>query len=118
MYLRVLPRDLFNESNLLKCLGRVALLIEDGKAPDGMRLEHTNQTGGFEIDQNPGSGDLCCLNLMLVTKAGRAHIWRGLNSRDEWPITIGTEDLEDIEVLDGAGNFTEEFLAWAKGTKP
>ena len=113
-YKRVIPRDLFNESSLLKCLGRVALLIADGKAPEGMRLEHTNPTKGFEIDQSPSSGDLCCLNLVLVTKGGRAFIWRGLNSREEWSIFVGTDYYEDIELLDSKGNFTAEFLAWTQ----
>lgn len=117
-YRRVIPRDLFNEANLLKCLGRVALLIEDGKAPDGMKLDHTNSSCSFEIDQSPGSGDLCCVNLILVTKKqGRVLIWRGLNSRDEWPIFVCTADDDEIGVFDDAGNFTEEFLAWEKGTK-
>jgi hypothetical protein len=115
-YRRVIPRDLFNEANLLKCLGRISLLIEDGKAPEGMRLAYTNPTRGFEIDQSPGSGDLCCLNLMLVTKAGRAHIWRGLNSRDEWPIFVVNADEEEIEVFDDNGAFAKEFLMWAKGS--
>ena len=28
-YARVIPRDLFNEANLLKCLGKVALILMD-----------------------------------------------------------------------------------------
>ena len=116
-YKRVIPRDLFNEANLLKCLGRVALLIEDGKAPKGMRLHHTNPDGGFEIDQSPGSGDIYCSNLTIVTRTGRAHIWRGLNSRDEWPIFVATDDDEAIEILDKTGNFTEEFVQWAAGSR-
>lgn len=117
-YKRVIPRDLFNEGNLLKCLGRVALLIEDGFAPEGMRLEHTGPAQGFEIDQAPGSGDICCINLMLVTNGGRAHVWRSLNSRGKWPIFIGAADDEEIEVLADDGLFAEEFLVWAKGGKP
>ncbi len=112
-YKRVIPRDLFNEANLLKCLGRVALLIEDGKAPAGIRLEHATPEQGFEIDCDPSSGDICCTNLTLVTETGRAHIWRGLNSREEWPIFVVHVGSEEIEVLDAAGNFTEEFLQWA-----
>lgn len=115
MYTKVIPRDLFNKGSLLKCIGRISLLIEDGKAPDGMRLEHTNPTSGFEMDQSPSSGDLCCVNLTLVTKAGRAHVWRSLNSREAWAVYVAAAEHEDIEVLDGNGDFTKEFLAWASG---
>ena len=73
--------------------------------------------GGFEIDQSPGSGDIYCSNLTIVTRTGRAHIWRGLNSRDEWPIFVATDDDEAIEILDKTGNFTEEFVQWAAGSR-
>lgn len=113
-YRRVIPRDLFNEANLLKCLGRVALLIEDGKAPDGLQLEHTNSSRGFAIEQDPGSGDICCTNLALVTqKGGRAFAWRGLNSRDGWSIFINARGDEEIAVFNDDGSFTEEFSQWA-----
>ncbi len=117
-YKRVLPRDLFNEASLLKCLGRVSLLIEDGMAPSGMRLEHTGQNG-FEIDQSPGSGDLCCMNLMLITPDGRrSFLWRNHNSREEWPLFVGAMvdgEEEEIEVFDTVGNFTSEFVVWVSG---
>lgn len=111
-YIRVLPRDLFNESSLLKCLGRLSLLIEDGMAPEGMSLEHSGLLG-FEIDQDPGSGDIYCRNLLLVAKGGRALVWRSLNSRGKWPVHIIGE--EEIEIFNEEGNFTPEFLAWANG---
>jgi hypothetical protein len=116
-YKRVIPRDLFNEANLLKCLGRVALLIHDGKAPEGLRLDHQFPDRGFEIDQAPESGDIHCRNLLLVVpregrRPQRVHLWRNLNSRENWPLTVTTEVGEETEVLDDEGNFTPEFLVW------
>ncbi len=37
-YHRVLPRDLFNDANLLKCMGRLIMLIDD------LRMENVSYT--------------------------------------------------------------------------
>ena len=43
-YTRVLPRDLFNEAKLMKCMGLLTLLIHDELIPDCLK---------FEYDQEP-----------------------------------------------------------------
>lgn len=115
-YLRVIPRDLFNEANFLKCLGRIALLIEDGMAPDGLVLHHSSPERGFEIAMDSGSGDLMMSNMVLVSKSGRkAWLHRLLNSRDEWPVYIVDYNGDDeIEVFNQDATFTAEFLAWSE----
>jgi len=42
-YNRVIPRDLFNESKLLKCIGKLTLLIHDNLAPFGLKFEHDEE---------------------------------------------------------------------------
>lgn len=42
-YQRVLPRDLFNESKLLKCIGQLVLLIHDGNCPNGLAFTHHDE---------------------------------------------------------------------------
>ena len=62
MYKRVLPRDLFNEAKLLKCLGRLCLLIED----DMCKLEYDHDdefAEGFVIGQLQECGGIYPLNL-------------------------------------------------------
>lgn len=49
-YQRVLPRDLFNEAALLKCLGKVALWIHEGMLPL-LTVEHTPVGAGDEHTQ-------------------------------------------------------------------
>lgn len=39
-YQRVIPRDLFNEAKLLKCLGRLSLFIHDGKSPPILKVRN------------------------------------------------------------------------------
>jgi hypothetical protein len=52
-YTRVLPRDLFNESKLLKCLGQLALNVHDGCA-GSLEVKHTGAP--FHIKQDPSDG--------------------------------------------------------------
>lgn len=42
-YFRVLPRDLFNEAKLLKCVGRLCLLIHDRTAPESLAFEENGE---------------------------------------------------------------------------
>jgi hypothetical protein len=118
-YRRVIPRDLFNEANFLKCVGRVSLLINDGLAPEGLQIHHAHAERGFLIVMDPGSGDLLMSNMYLTNKHGRkATFYRSLNSRDEWPIFVMDEHEDDeIEVFDSVGEFSSEFLTWTDTAK-
>ena len=113
MYKRVLPRDLFNESDLLKCLGRIALLIEDGFAPEGLQLTNRKPMSGFPIDMHAHDGSIFCPDMLLSNRHGVSSVvLRPHNSRDPYPVLIEWSD-EEIEVFDDDGAFTEEFLIWA-----
>lgn len=50
-YQRVIPRDLFNEAKLGKCMGRLILRIHDCETPVHMSFEHNGNP--FDI----GLGD-------------------------------------------------------------
>lgn len=108
MYLRVIPRDLFNEANLLKCLGKLYLCLETLN-PEGVTLEHDGEA--FEIDQSEDSGGLFVRNVTLIVRGEEVHLWRPLNSRHAWPLYL-TLDLDDEEysVFDDDGNLSIEML--------
>ena len=117
-YSRILPRDLFNEAKLLKCLGRVTLAIENGWFP----LEYKYNGGPFDIQQN-SDGDLTCLN---VTFDKGLTFYKPLNSKKSWPLVCVTNEYEYIEVfeeeddycvLSFGGIFTEEFIEFIKMLK-
>ena len=52
-YTREIPRDLFNEANLLKCYGRLALLAMN---TPGLEVDHNGDL--FDIVQDPSCGAL------------------------------------------------------------
>ena len=112
-YQRTLPRDLFNEANLLKCLGRLWMLLKE-YAPPGFQIAHDWPTAGFQIHQDPSDGSIYCSNIKIGNALTRWVVpFRPLNSRDQWPLFIADGD-DEIEVFDSEGNLTDEFLEWGK----
>lgn len=107
-YRRVIPRDLFNEANLLKCLGRLVLL-ED--TTPGLRVRHNGEA--FGIHQNDYDGSIFVANVR-VSIHGRDYLhYTPLNSREAFPLWLQPEDYgEDvIEALDATGGASEDLRA-------
>ena len=99
-YQRVIPRDLFNESKLLKCLGKVVLWHANGMLPDLDITFPWNseflQGGPFEIEQDPSSGNLSCSNIAFVRKHDGEHLYLYTiyNSKESWPLYFADEHEE------------------------
>lgn len=64
-YKRVLPRDLFNESKLLKVLGHLTMWIEDGYDwMDGVSYVYDDQASDqFICGQDQSDGSFFCENI-------------------------------------------------------
>lgn len=105
-YLRVIPRDLFNEANLLKCMGRIYINLENLNLPH-VSLSHDGEA--FRIEQNEATGGLIVDNVRLTVRDEFCWLERPLNSRGEWPLYLETED-DAIEVFDEGGAFTADML--------
>ena len=60
-YTRVLPGDLFNEAKLLKCIGRLVLLIEDRESITGLTFQFDDAP--FNIVQDPSDGSIAIHNI-------------------------------------------------------
>ena len=114
-YFRVLPRDLFNESKLLKCLGRVTLLIHDGFGGD-LEFDFEDPEQGFLIDTTE-DGDFFCRNLSFYVNSESVFLYSGLNSKENYPLFFDYELTEYTKttsfcreyVFDPEGEFTELF---------
>lgn len=114
-YMRVIPRDLFNESKLLKCLGQLALFAHDGidgnrrAFPKSLSLSHDGDA--FDIQQDPSDGGLQCENLVLRTSDGeRLRVYSIYNSKSPYPLCCEHDELGEVPVLDDSGNLDAEFL--------
>lgn len=104
-YRRVLPRDLFNEGKLLKCMGRLTLLIENGFLP--LTLEYDGKA--FDIRQDQSDGMLFVENIKIYTPAGqRLAIHTALNGRSAYPCYAILDD-DEMLVFDEMGSPTIEF---------
>lgn len=90
-YARVLPRDAFNEAKLLKCIGKLTLLIENCVAPS-WAYEYDGEP--FDIRQDPSDGSIYVSNVRFTFKGEPVTVSTPLNSRADWPLQ--TADLEEI----------------------
>lgn len=108
MYRRVIPRDLFNEAKLLKCLGQLSLLIHDGKAPPALTVQHDGDE--FRISQDASDGSILVVSdLNFYAGKYRLTLSTPLNSQQPYPLTClyrGTE----TPVFEDDGSLTEEFV--------
>lgn len=111
-YIRVIPRDLFNEGNLLKCYGRLYLNLEKVNVP-GAHLEY-EYGDSFEVVQDENDGSITLLYVKLVVRGQYYPLRRPLNSREAWPLYVIVDDTE-IAVFDEHGAFTPEMLAFISG---
>jgi len=110
-YRRVLPRDLFNEANLLKNYARLWILLNESDQKIGQILEHSAST--FDIQQNESSGGLTIANLTFVVKGETYVLERPLNSREEWSLMVSSchsnVDFEEISVFNNSGDFSDDM---------
>ena len=133
-YDRELPRDLFNEAKLLKCLGQLSLVIHDGidsrkqPTPPGLQLIHNRHFAddglpvrGFVIRQDQATGDIFAANVRCVagstlTNARELLLYTPVNSRAPYPLVaeIDDDDSDALDVFNDDGSLSADFL-WALG---
>jgi hypothetical protein len=110
-YKREIPRDLFNEANLLKCCGRIYINLETARAPDVVMV---HDGAAFDVQQDSSSGDIYVANVELRVKGKGYRLFRRLNSRQAWPLYV-TVDEEEIDVFADDGSFSVEMLEFLRG---
>lgn len=109
-YARVIPRDLFNEASLLKCLGRLFLCTE---GLEGVELGEPEGEEPFAVEQDPADGSLSVANVPLRVRGVPFRLFRPLNSREPWPLWCESPfacDEEEVQVFDAEGNLSAAFL--------
>lgn len=110
-YIRVIPRDLFNEAKLLKCLGALYIAAEhiDNETLRVERL-HDDTREGFDIVQCPDDGSIMCRDVIVKFHGHVIPVYTGLNSRLPYPLVAQFED-RTAYVFDHVGELTEDFRA-------
>jgi hypothetical protein len=106
MYKRVIPRDLFNEANLLKCYGQIYINLEYLNIPG---VEIVSDGNAFDVVQDEGGGSLTIANVHLVINGNEQYLYRPLNSRQPWPLYLSQSD-EEISVFNDDGSFTSDMI--------
>lgn len=106
----MLPRDLFNEAKLLKCLGQLCLLIHEGKC--SLKVIHdTKYWEGFNIQQDPGDGDIFVVNLVVYTKSGkRITVDTGVNAREPYPMVFNFGVVTEQPLFTDDGQLSPEYF--------
>lgn len=90
-YRRVLPRDAFNESKLLKCVGKLTLMIENGELPS-WSFHYDGEP--FNIIQDPSDGSIRVGNISFWRVSRAVDVRTPLNARDNWPALMRQGDDE------------------------
>ena len=114
-YIRVIPRDLFNEANLLKCIGQLYIKIES------IGFTHVAQfseghLSHFQIEQDPSDGSIYVANLQFQIGNRHYHLSRPLNSRQPWPLYASRDD-DSIPVFDEDGTLSIEMIRLLNGKR-
>lgn len=105
---RVLPRDLFNESKLLKCLGQLTLKIHDCEL-QGVSFYHDDiRYSGFDVVLSD-DGHLSVSNLIFTKNDTRLHFHTPYNSKEPYPLYLYMDYVE-YPVFTESGSLHEEFL--------
>lgn len=110
-YARVIPRDLFNESSLLKCCGRLYIVLEGVKCGSTVGFQDDDLQGGFDIVQREDDGSIYIANLPFEIGGDLYRLTRPLNSRQPWPLyaeKIGDPEFEPVPLFDTTGNLTRD----------
>jgi len=110
-YRRVIPRDLFNEANLLKCLGHLYITLETTRSNAKFDVEDLPV---FDIEQDANDGSISVANLPFSVDGRKVHLSRPLNTRAAWPLYLSRPDDPDfdpIRVFEDTGFFTDDMLA-------
>lgn len=115
-YNRVIPRDLFNEANLLKCLGRLWCLLDETRGHNARLGNADSEHSGdaFIIEQDPSDGAIYVSNLPFTI--GRIHftLFVPLNNRNPWPLWLHHSE-DDIRVFTEDGFLSSEFVQLIMG---
>ena len=107
--MKVVPRDLFNDANILMNFGNLYIQLEKINEHD---LMQSNVEAGdqFKINMDKSDGSTSIRGVELVIDGNIIEVWRPLNTREKWSLWFRGEE-DDYEVFDDEGNLSVELLS-------
>lgn len=114
-YTRVIPRDFFNESKLLKCLGHLFIQGESSTRPHGIKIVIEENGQPFEIEKDESSGDIYISNYKTYVNGHFVRLATNLNSKHNYPLNC-TYDNAEYAVFTDEGEFDSEFIELCQNT--
>lgn len=94
-------------------MGRLALLILDGPMPAGLKIEIDESGDPFQIEQSTDDGCLYVANYHCMVNGECVTFMSVYNSKSNFPLHCWHRE-NFVEVFDDAGDFTNEFISFAK----
>jgi len=110
-YDRVIPRDLFNESKLLKCMGQLCLYIHDNTTPVEMTVEHNGDPFKIALMED---NNLRVTNISISIKGSVFDFYTTYNSKAAYPLYVMDDNYTEYEVFDHGGKFSTEFVEFCE----
>ena len=128
-YARVIPRDLFNEANLLKCYGRLWCLLDETRGHNArLGLDPAANDGEdysgapFDVQQEISDGGISIANIPFRVGGTLYRLYVPLNNRRAWPLWCEAFDQEGVpefceRVFDDDGHLSPQFFALITGLR-
>lgn len=110
-YRRVIPRDFFNESTLLKCLGKLCVAYLDRDEINGIKVEFEETGEPFNIVLDGSANKLIVTNYKITVNDTICIFGSEYNSRENLPLFCMIDNME-IPVFKENGEFHEEFIEY------
>jgi hypothetical protein len=108
-YTRVIPRDFYNESKLLKCMGHLDVMAKSSKCPSGIEIIIEENGEPFNIHKDESSGNIYISNYMCYVNQKLVRFETNLNSKSNYPLSCMFE-YTPYMVFDEQGDFDSEFI--------
>lgn len=118
-YCRVIPRDLFNEGNLLKCYGALYIALDSGPNMTRARearaelVDLFDRDEPFKIVMDESDGSLSIANVRFMVGGRHVPLRRPLNSREPYPLWADNpfnDEFETFEVFNDDGTLHEDMI--------
>jgi len=115
--MRTIPRDLFNQANLLENLGHLYIELET-IAKENILVDEDPERDSFEMSVDGYSNSQSIKSIFIKVNGENQSVYRYINSRERYSLyCMDMLTEEEIEVFDKDGKLSTDFLEYAVNEK-